>query len=72
MASPKTMSMRIEVKEVFANGDERCELRLGTTEFDSVVNWKAVRNLDVATDEVTGETVLSFTRSTGNSGRLRR
>jgi len=45
----------------------RLARRLGT--FDAVV---IVRDLDVASNQVTGETVLSFARSTGNSGRLRK
>ena len=51
--------------EVFANGDERCELRWSPDGqyADPGIDLGRVRNVNIATDEVTGETVLSFTRT---------
>jgi hypothetical protein len=75
MVKPKPAAeMKFRVREVFANGDERCELRWpldADMRLDSRVNWRAVKGVNFEIDSTTGEAVLSFTRSTGNSGSLR-
>jgi hypothetical protein len=77
MAKPKSAAkMKFRIREAFANGDERCELRWpadGNMRLDShVKDWREVRGVNFEIDSATGEAVLSFTRSAGNSGRLRR
>jgi hypothetical protein len=77
MAKPRSDArMKFRVREVFANGDERCELRWpaqSEMRLDAhVKDWRAVRGVEFEIDSTTGEAVLSFTRSAGNSGRLRR
>jgi hypothetical protein len=64
---------RIEVKELLANGEERCEVRwpTGVEMTDSPVSdWSQVRDVDLEIDSVTGDFVLSFTRK--NAARARR
>jgi hypothetical protein len=72
----KPVKIKFKVREVFANGDERCELRWplhGNMKLDShVQDWKHVRGVNFEIDATSAEAVLSFTRSTGNSSRLRR
>jgi hypothetical protein len=72
----KPAKIKFKVREVFANGDERCELRWplhGNMRLDShVKDWKQVRGVNFEIDAATSEAVLSYTRSAGNSGRLRR
>ena len=72
----KLPKIKFRVREVFANGDERCELRWplnGNMKLDAhVKDWKQVRGVNFEIDATTSEAVLSFTRSAGNSGRLRR
>jgi hypothetical protein len=72
----KPAKIKFKVREVFANGDERCELRWplhGNLRLGShVKDWKEVRGVDFEIDTTTSEAVLTFTRSTANSGRLRR
>ena len=61
MANPKVM-----VKEVFANGDQRCEARWPSGAegvVSPVKDWRQVRDIDFQIDSVTGEAVLSFTRN---------
>ena len=63
------------VREVFANGDQRCEVRWapGAEPIDSPVvgDWRQVRDVNlVEIDPLTGESVFSFTRK--NPGRVRR
>jgi len=77
MSKPKSsVRMKFTVREVFANGDERCELRWplhGEMKLDShVKDWRDVRGVNFEIDPTTSEAVLSFTRSSGNSARLRR
>jgi hypothetical protein len=70
------VKMKFTVREVFANGDERCELRWplhGNMKLEShVKDWREVRGVNFDIDLTTSEAVLSFTRSSGNSGKLRR
>jgi hypothetical protein len=72
----KPAKIKFKVREVFANGDERCELRWplhGNLKLDShLKDWRQVRGVNFEIDATTFEAVLSFTRSAGNSGRLRR
>jgi hypothetical protein len=72
----KPAKIKFKVREVFANGDERCELRWplhGDMRLDAhVKDWKQIRGVNFEIDAMTSEAVLSFTRSAGNSGRLRR
>jgi hypothetical protein len=72
----KPAKIKFKVREVFANGDERCELRWplhGNMRLDShMKDRKQVRGVNFEIDATTSEAVLSFTRSAGNSGRLRR
>ena len=72
----KPARIKFKVREVFANGDERCELRWplhGDMRLNShVKDWEQVRGVNFEVDPTTAEAVLSFTRSAGNSGRLRR
>jgi hypothetical protein len=77
MAKARSVAkIKFRVREVFANGDERCELRWpahGEMQLDAhVKDWREVRGVDFEIDSTTGEAVLSFTRSVGNSRRLRR
>jgi hypothetical protein len=60
------------VKAVFANGEERCEVRwpLEAQGIDMPVkDWRLVRNVDLEIDLVTGELVFSFTRRNGTRFR---
>ena len=69
----KAKAVRLRVKEVLANGDQRCEVRWppGVEKVESPVkDWRLVRDVNLEISSVTGEAVLSFTRS--NGGRLRR
>src|SRR5262249_45836293 len=72
----KPTKIKFKVREVFANGDEPCELRWplhGTMRLDShVKDWKQVRGVNFEIDAATSEAALSFRRSAGNSGRFRR
>ncbi len=57
---------KVIVREVLANGDERCEVRWpsGADPIDSpVTDWRHVRDVNFQIDPVTGEAVLSFTRN---------
>ena len=52
---------KVWVREIFANGDERCEVRwpAGAEGVDSPVdNWLQVRDVDLNFDPVTGEAVF--------------
>jgi hypothetical protein len=71
---PKQTAPKVWVREVFANGDERCEVRWppGVEGIDSPVdNWLQVRDVNLKIDPVTGEAVFSFTRRKPG-GRVRR
>ena len=72
MTRPKSLR-RVTVKEVLANGDQRCEVLwpAGTEGIDSPVkDWRQVRDVDFTIDSVTGEAILSFTRK--NARKVRR
>jgi hypothetical protein len=69
----KKTTPKLLVTEVFANGDARCEVRWSHGQHaDLGIDLGRVRNVNIATDKATNETVLSFTRIAANSGRLRR
>jgi len=54
-----------EVKEIFANGEERCEVRwpqCAERISSPVKDWQQVRDAKLNADSTTGEAVLSFTR----------
>jgi len=62
---PKRTTSKVWVREVLANGDERCEVRwpAGAERVDSHVDdWGHVRDVDVSIDPATRESVFSFTR----------
>jgi len=68
----KKSAPKMVVTEVFSNGDERCEIRWLHGQYaDPDVDLGRVRNVHIATDEATHETVLTFTRTVANFGRLR-
>jgi len=65
--------MKLRVTEVFANGDERCEVRWSHGQNAELgIDLERVRNVSIVTEDATGDTVLSFTRISANSARLRR
>jgi hypothetical protein len=62
---------KVRVREVLANGDERCEVcrPSGADLIDSpVTDWRHVRDVNFQIDPVTGEAVLSFTRNNTSIG----
>jgi hypothetical protein len=69
----KRKTTKVLVREMFDNGDERCEVRWppGSDGVDSPVDdWRQVRDVDLCIDPVTSEAVFSFTRN--SIGRARR
>jgi hypothetical protein len=65
MAKQRTPA-KVIVREVLANGDQRCEVRwpLGAEKIESPVkDWRQVRDVDFEINSETGEAVLSFTRN---------
>jgi len=66
MASSRAAEkVRLSVKQVLANGDERCELRWPPAVdpiYSAVKDWSLVRDARFEVDPATGEAVLSFTR----------
>ena len=71
---PKRTTPKVWVREVFANGDERCEVRwpAGAEGVHSPVDdWLRVRDVDLSVDPVTGEAVFSFTRNSIRRARHR-
>ena len=74
MAKQRTPA-KVKVREVLANGEERCEVRWppGADPIDSPVkDWRHVRNVDFQIDPVTEEAVLSFTRNNARKRIIRR
>jgi hypothetical protein len=78
MALQKT-SVKLSIKHVFANGDERCELRWTLAAdpiYSAVKDWSLVRDVKFEMDSATGDAVLSFTRTSrqgvASSSRRRR
>jgi hypothetical protein len=62
-----------KVKEVFANGEERCEVRWGlkSERIDMpVTDWRLVSNVDLEIDPVTGRPCFLFHPE--KRGRFRR
>jgi hypothetical protein len=69
---PNSSKTAINVREILANGDERCEVRWprGADAIDSrVKDWRQVRDVKFEVDERTGESLLSFARTNGGKRR---
>jgi hypothetical protein len=66
---PNRTTRKVWVREVFANGDERCEARWPAGAEGVVSDWRHVHDVDLSVDPVT-ERLCS--RSRELAGRARR